>query len=538
MRKSWQYLAMATALCGVGLTTVQAYQKDCRDSRITRSFKDEKLGDVLAWMSLGKYSFVCADTTYQERRLDISFQGATVDEAMEAIAAQTNGKWVQKDNIFTLYPEAVKPQRVVSPRKPVTFEGEMQPFVREGQGFFGNSGFVVQGTESGQNGFTFEFATAQRGDLSEMLAALPSRAEFRPTGWRLPTIEDLSELELSFVRQEPKPFEFDFFNTSPMREYPLLGDRMQDQDLERQLKSTLDQLQRTLSEISRSQGSKLTPEQSEKLQKSLDEIQAQLRLILSQKGRYTFGNELFQHKMDSSEFKRMMELQMKGLERMKLNLPKFQGGKLSPNQKMEVEKALKEAEKVRGEAFKQLDSDHMRKLMELEKLKLDRVKMDPKAKADFEKAIQEAMKHQKDAFKHFDSDQMRKLMEANPNEMDPKFKAQVEKALQEAMRSMELADKIKLQDYFKGSNFDRELKGLKDFKLGEVEHMHLFKSADLEKLMKSLTPKQKEIMKSKGHLTPADLTPDQRAMLGKLPEGSYTITFSKDGQSFTIKSGK
>jgi hypothetical protein len=64
----------------------------------------------------------------------------------------------------------------------------------------------------------------------------------------------------------------------------------------------------------------------------------------------------------------------------------------------------------------------------------------------------------------------------------------------------------------------------------------IFKSADVSKLLDSLTPAQQAQAKKQGYLTPADLSASQKAMLGGLSkDGYFTITISKDGKKLTIK---
>ncbi|MBX3119503.1 MAG: hypothetical protein KF784_10585 [Fimbriimonadaceae bacterium] len=503
MRKSWQYLAMATVVCGVAISTVQAFQSDCNDSRITRSFRDEKLGDVLAWMSLGKYSFVCADQYYQDRKVSLTLRGATIDEAMEAIAAQTNGKWVQNDSIFTLYPDTVQGFIVPTPPTNNGIGAVFQPFMPESDmGQSSDAHFIFstkQGVES--SGFSVRVDPQALGSGKfEMLAPIDAKFDGREIMFRLPALREIAGSDFSWSHQEPKPFEFDFLSTSPIPEYKLLGDRMQDSDLQKQLKSALEQLEKTISEISKNRDSKMSPEQSANLQKKLTEIQAQLRQIMSQRGNFKFDSDAFRMKMDSADVKRMMELHTKGLDKMKFDFPHGQGFKMSPDQKKEVEKAMQEAEKARGEAFKKLaetkmklDSDVMKKRME-EVMKLQDIKLDPMHKLEMEKALKQAEKARGEAFK-----------------------------LHETMKEKMGSEEMK-----------KAMEKMKDTKVSWNGKDPI----EFEKLLKSLTPKQKELMKSRGHLTPEDLTPQQRELLGKLPDGKYTLSFSKDGQTFTIKGGK
>jgi hypothetical protein len=58
----------------------------------------------------------------------------------------------------------------------------------------------------------------------------------------------------------------------------------------------------------------------------------------------------------------------------------------------------------------------------------------------------------------------------------------------------------------------------------------------LTELLESLSAEQKAKMKEQGHLKASDLNAKQRELLGPL-KGNWSIVFSKDGQTMTIKSG-
>lgn len=93
-------------------------------------------------------------------------------------------------------------------------------------------------------------------------------------------------------------------------------------------------------------------------------------------------------------------------------------------------------------------------------------------------------------------------------------------------RMHELAPKLeKLKD------LEIDLKGLEG-----MPHIQ-FKMLDdenVDKLLKSLTPKQKELMKSRGHLTPEDLTSQQKAMLEEFGGFRGNLTLHKDGDKIKI----
>lgn len=57
-------------------------------------------------------------------------------------------------------------------------------------------------------------------------------------------------------------------------------------------------------------------------------------------------------------------------------------------------------------------------------------------------------------------------------------------------------------------------------------------------LLESMTPEQSKLMESRGYLTVKDLTNAQKELLGELPKGDFTISYTIDGKSITIKSEK
>jgi hypothetical protein len=64
-----------------------------------------------------------------------------------------------------------------------------------------------------------------------------------------------------------------------------------------------------------------------------------------------------------------------------------------------------------------------------------------------------------------------------------------------------------------------------------------FQGSDLADVAKSLTPSQREKNKSQGFLYWSDLSKDQQSKLGAQSwSGNWSITYSKDGETFTVKS--
>ena len=65
------------------------------------------------------------------------------------------------------------------------------------------------------------------------------------------------------------------------------------------------------------------------------------------------------------------------------------------------------------------------------------------------------------------------------------------------------------------------------------------RGGDISEIAKSLTPAQRELNKKQGFLYLSDLNPEQRAKLGTQSwSGDWTITYTRDGETFTIKSNR
>ncbi len=57
----------------------------------------------------------------------------------------------------------------------------------------------------------------------------------------------------------------------------------------------------------------------------------------------------------------------------------------------------------------------------------------------------------------------------------------------------------------------------------------------IAKLAETLTEEQWKTHEKKGYLTPDDLTPEQRRLVGLLPKGAFTIVVERDGKRLTLK---
>lgn len=61
---------------------------------------------------------------------------------------------------------------------------------------------------------------------------------------------------------------------------------------------------------------------------------------------------------------------------------------------------------------------------------------------------------------------------------------------------------------------------------------------DLRKIYDSMTPTQRARMNGQGYLNASDLTPKQRALLGSISGGSWTLSYSENGKKLVIKSDR
>lgn len=89
---------------------------------------------------------------------------------------------------------------------------------------------------------------------------------------------------------------------------------------------------------------------------------------------------------------------------------------------------------------------------------------------------------------------------------------------------------------FKDFKWDpKDMKGFENFSK-EWKEDGLMQGQDLKGIAKSLTSAQREKNKQQGFLYYSDLTPDQKRKLGMKATGNWSITYSEDGESFTVKS--
>ncbi|MHB8637862.1 MAG: hypothetical protein ACYC96_15470, partial [Fimbriimonadaceae bacterium] len=118
--------------------------------------------------------------------------------------------------------------------------------------------------------------------------------------------------------------------------------------------------------------------------------------------------------------------------------------------------------------------------------------------------------------------------------MQDQFGPEFQKKIQEKMQEQFGPDfQKKMQNQF-GPEFQKKIQDEVQA-AGKGGKVFTIADQDLDGLMGSLTPSQRERMKQQGYLTPSDLTPGQRKMLGNVG-GKFEIKVKSDKGEMTIKS--
>lgn len=142
----------------------------------------------------------------------------------------------------------------------------------------------------------------------------------------------------------------------------------------------------------------------------------------------------------------------------------------------------------------------------------------PEWKGLDDKQLEELHEKLKDMPKlQLDNKQMKELHEKLKSMPKIQLDGKQMKELREKMKDMPKID----------GELMKKLKDLPDIKVP---------MSDLGKLIESLTPAQLEKNKSKGYLTPEDLTPEQRKMLGDWSrDADFNIVVTREGKTITLK---
>lgn len=207
----------------------------------------------------------------------------------------------------------------------------------------------------------------------------------------------------------------------------------------------------------------------------------------------------------------------------------FQGKALSPK---EMEKLHSELGKVYElkfdhDAFEKMHMDFEGKALSPKEMEKLRTELGKVYELKFDKGALEKM--HKD-FEGFNKDG--KVWIWGDEKMSKEDKAKMEKEVADAMKAHKGA-LLKLGE-IKGD----QLKALKEDALAKSQAFG-FKKVDSAKLLKSISPSQKELIKKQGFLKISDLTKEQKEMIFTDPKaeikGDFTFVLNLDGEKLTIK---
>ncbi|MBI5705807.1 MAG: hypothetical protein HZC36_02335 [Armatimonadetes bacterium] len=451
--------------------------------KITKRFANANLSEVLAWLSLQDLSFVADMGAFPDRKVTFNFKNQTLKNVMDTIAETFGGAWSQKGDIYTLTPKA--PSFV---------------FSRSGKA----------GSQPWSSIAPQTFTMTPKGEFK--LQPMPNRV------WATP------KTEFKIEGLPKRNFEFSLGN---MHNQGKELTPAQKKEVEAAMARAKEEIKRAIEELKGHKGhiQGLDDKQLHELIKHLQEIigksvggafqwqgfdENSMDLKLFEKGemKELHDKELAEHmkalqglKLDEKHFGDAMKEHMKALEGLKGDHIKvFSGDEMKEH--MKALQGLKLDEKHLGDAMK----EHMKGLKELEGSHFKMLDSE-KLKALIEKSHGN--------MKGLDGEKLKALMEKSHAEMKmldaDKMKELMSKAHADQKRVLELAEAGKLKAKVTGEN--------------------------LGKLAESLTDAQRELMKKQGYLTPKDLTEEQRKLIPDMGKGDWTLTYSKDGKSVTIKGG-
>jgi hypothetical protein len=312
-------------------------------------------------------------------------------------------------------------------------------------------------------------------------------------------------------------------------------------------------------EMQKANGRKLTPEQRKKLESMEKEMQKRFGPGSDfEKRMRVFGEQQAKEMQKRFGPGSNFERQMKAFGEQR---------KMSPEMAKEMELRAKEMQKLLGPG-----SDferQMRALGEQRKMSPEMAKeMELRAKemqkrfgpgSDFERQMK-ALGEQRAKM----SPEMGKEMEKRAKEMEMRFGKDSDFAKEMKAFKMENGKMRELTAKEREAmmkDLEIRMKDLKDFSMPALPKMpdlpktwvkgqatppipaipavpaRVLGRGDISEIAKTLTPAQREKNKSQGFLYWSDLTKEQQAKLGASTwSGNWTITYSRDGESFTIKS--
>lgn len=409
----WAVVAAAAMTLSAGVYTQVSAQTEAKvkatlSKKVTKSFTNAKLDDVLDWLKSQGVSFVVRPGTLaKDARVTINIVDQPLQDAVDAIADAFDAVWAREGQVFVLKSGGTQ------------WRGDfVMPKIGDWQHDMKNLPKML--AEIPMPDFKGEHFKFEMGDLGKKLGDMKLPMLDSPE-WHK-NLAELHELSEKVKKETGR-------------------DTLTDEDLKKH------------------------PE----LKAKIDQLEAE-----TQKWGEKFGKEM---EAWGEEFGKKMELH--GNEMQKL-----------------------------GEAWgEKMDSKAQKEFAE---------KMELRAKEMAKVAEEWEKKGGKD---------WEKQMELHGKEME-KLQAELEKKF-----GKDFEAKMKAH----GELLEKELKS-KDW--GKLDHGNwtVLKDSNVKELLKSLTETQKSKQKDRGYLTPEDLTPAQRELLGKLPEGSnWSISYTLDGQTITVK---
>ncbi len=260
---------------------------------------------------------------------------------------------------------------------------------------------------------------------------------------------------------------------------------------------------------------KLSPEEREKLQKELAEVKEDLKKALSELKKRKSESKSLDDKELQELIRELNEIVGKHVSKVIELAPK-----MSPEGKFEYQFAIPKVDKEKLAKEMELHSKAM------EKIKDFKVWTGPDVKVFTEKELKELKDKRLEGLEKF---QDRKVW------TDERMKGLMEKELKDFERFKTLPEGKALMEKEFVKRFE-DMKVLEGFKGENLLRLH--SPMKLGDLLKSLTDEQRAKIKKQGYLTPADLNDKQKAMLGKMPEGKWEITYIENDQKVSVRSGK
>jgi hypothetical protein len=487
---------------------------------ITKRFVNAKLDDVLAWLSLEQLSFVADSSEFPNKTVTLSFRGQRLGSVLDAIAEAFGGSWQRRGEIFTLRPAiAFRPAtlapslglmhdprtRVAAPTvlakpdgKPTFSVSPLAP-----RSFSGKSAFEYAQQPAPKVSVTTKAAPAIKSRIATAPAVLQPRLLNAGQGSQEEAMR-AAERALRAAEEALRKLH----ESGELRR--AMEEAMSGSNLSEEMRRALEEVQKALRNLPKSE------EWQKVWQQAREEMRAALR-----SGRVREG----------------------GTERA-----------MTPEEREKLAKTLERFETREFPAPRAMSPEFQKELHEKMKLFEKNKGFGP----EFSKDLHEKMKlHEKKALSpEFQKDlhEKMKLFEKNKG-----FGPEFSKDLLEKMKLFERTDAFgpddrerKIQERIRAM---RERAGVKDGRLAPPRALAPPRGFVFDQtvrpptviararpiraieLIESLSAEQKAKQEKQGYLTPDDLTPKQRELLGELPKGGdWTFSFTANGRKLTIKS--